>query len=50
MPILTLKTRLYIWLLNRGIVKVKPWNDPRRPDWERAMWLKSEPKSLRKVG
>lgn len=41
--------RLHIWLLNHGILKVKPWNDPRRPAWERAMWIAAEPKSLRKA-
>ena len=27
---MSIKTRLYIWLLDRHILQVKPWEDPRR--------------------
>ena len=47
---MSLKKRIHIWLLNRGILHVAPWNDPRRPAHDRAMWVKAEPKSLRKAG
>ena len=34
-----------------GIVKaVRPWERKDLPPWQRAMWIQSEPKSLRKVG
>ena len=44
---MSLKTKVYIWLLDRGLVKVKPWEDPRRSPEDRALWIKSEPKSLK---
>lgn len=47
---MSLKKRIHIWLLNRGWVKVKPWEDPRRPAHDRAQWVEAEPKSLRKAG
>ena len=47
---MSLKTRIHIWLLNRGWVKVRLWEDPRRPAHDRAQWVKAEPKSLRKAG
>ena len=45
-----LRLRLLIWCLNHGLAKRKPWEDPRRPEEDRILWLKSEPKSLRKAG
>lgn len=47
---MSLKTKVYIWLLNRGWMRVQPWNDPRRPAHDRALWIASEPKSLKKAG
>ena len=34
-------SRLYIWALNRGWIKVHPWQDPRRPAHDRAQWIKA---------
>jgi len=45
-----LKLRIFVWCLNRGILKVKPWDDPRKPEEDRALWLKAQPKSLQKAG
>lgn len=47
---MTIKTRLYIWLLNRHILHVQPWEDPRRSPEDRARWIEAEPKSLGRVG
>ena len=45
----TIFRTIHIWMLNRGWCKVKPWEDPRRSEVERAMWIAAEPKSLRGV-
>jgi hypothetical protein len=45
-----LRLRITIWLLNHGWLKVNPWEDPRRSESDRVMWLNAQPKSLRKVG
>ena len=45
---LRLRLRLTIWLLNHGLLKVQPWEDPRRSPQDRDAWLSSQPKSLRK--
>ena len=47
---MTLKTRLYIWFLDRHILHVQPWEDPRRSPEDRAAWIQAEPKSLGRVG
>ena len=45
-----LKLRIYIWLLDHNILTCAPWDDPRKPVEDRIMWLKAQPKSLRKAG
>ena len=45
-----LRTLIHIWAINKGLVQVKPWEDPRRPEWEREMWRQSEPKSMKETG
>lgn len=47
---MSLKQKLHIWLLNHKVLRVKPWEDPRRPAHDRAQWIRAEPKSLRKAG
>ena len=47
---MTIKTRLYIWLLDHRVLQVKPWEDPRRSPEDRARWIEAEPKSLGRVG
>lgn len=44
-----IRLRFYVWLLNRGWLKVKPWEDPRKTEEDRILWLKAEPKSLQKA-
>ena len=44
---MSLKTKVYIWILDRHILTVKPWEDPRRTPEDRAAWIESEPKSLK---
>lgn len=44
---MNLKRKVYIWLLDKGILSVKPWEDPRRTPEDRAAWIESEPKSLK---
>lgn len=45
-----LRFHIFVWCLNRGFLKVKPWDDPRKPEEDRALWLKAQPKSLQKAG
>jgi hypothetical protein len=33
-------------LINIGIIKVNPWNDPRRSKQDRQDWLRADPVSL----
>ena len=47
---MSIKTRLYIWLLDHRVLQVKPWEDPRRSPEDRAAWIQAEPKSLGRVG
>ena len=44
---MSLKTKVYIWLLDRHILTVHPWADPRRSPQDRAAWIRAEPKSLK---
>ena len=44
---MSLKKRVYIWLLDLKILKVRPWEDPRRSPEDRAAWIESQPKSIK---
>ena len=44
---MSIKQRVYIFLLNHHVLQVKPWNDPRRSPEDRARWIQAEPKSLK---
>jgi hypothetical protein len=45
-----LRTRITIWLLDHGWIRVEPWEDPRRSAKDRALWLMAQPKYLRRAG
>ena len=46
----TLLKKLRAMFGRKAKTKPPPWEDPSLPQWQRDMWIKAEPKSLKRGG